>query len=74
MQDEFCETVNSIARRVPCQAATVRRYANFGWIESRRLSNGMLVLKPSAADKVRKLRAQRLAKWGDGSRALAVMP
>ena len=62
--DAFSETTNAIAAAVPCDAGTVRAYCDFGWIEYRRLRNGMRLLRPSAVVAVRKLRAERLAHRG----------
>jgi hypothetical protein len=62
--DIFSETTNAIAAAVPCDAGTVRAYCDWGWIECRRISNGVRLLKPSAVEKVRKLRTERLARRG----------
>lgn len=64
MDENFSETSNTIAARVPCDASTVRLYADAGWIECRRLANGIRLFKTSAVDTVRKVRAQRRAHRG----------
>lgn len=73
MDDIFSETTSTIAAAVPCNGATVRDYADWGLIECRRLANGTRLLKPSAVEKVRKLRAQRLARRGGRHRAEAAV-
>jgi hypothetical protein len=59
--DNFSHTSNSIAAKVPCDPGTVRDYADWGWLEHRRLANGVRLFKPSAVEQVRKLRAERVA-------------
>jgi DNA-binding transcriptional MerR regulator len=68
MDENFTETTNPIAARVPCDASTVRDYADAGWVECRRLANGTRLFKPSAAEQIRKLRAQRMAHRGNRRR------
>jgi len=53
--DNFSHTSNSIAAKVPCDPGTVRDYADWGWLEHRRLANGVRLFKPSAVEQVRKL-------------------
>ena len=69
--DTFSETAATIAERVPCQRDLVKNYAKWGWVESRRLANGMWLFKPSAVSRVRTLRAERLARRGRRPQALA---
>lgn len=69
--DTFSETATTIAKGVPCQPDLVKNYARWGWIESRRLANGMWLFKPSAVSRVRTLRAQRLARRGRRGQAAA---
>ena len=64
MAEDFSETTTAIAGKVPCDASLVRRYADLGLIEQRRLMNGMRVFQPSAAESIRKLRAERIARRG----------
>ncbi len=67
--DTFSLTTAAIAHAVPCDPGIVRLYADMGWLECRRLSNGVRLLKPSAVEKVRKLRAERLARRGGSHKA-----
>lgn len=64
MDENFSETSNTIAAKVPCDPGTVRDYADAGWLECRRLASGTRLFKPSAVERVRKLRAERLARRG----------
>jgi len=65
MTDEFfSETTGSLARKVPCLPATVRKYCDDGLIESRCLPNGTRLFKPTAAEQVRKILAEHLARCG----------
>ena len=64
MDENYTETSNTVAGKVPCDAGLVRDYADAGWIECRRLANGVRLFKPSAVQAVRKLRAERLARRG----------
>jgi len=71
MADEmFSETPNSIAGAVPCDPGLVRDYCDWGLLEYRRLRNGTRLLKPSAVERVRKIRAERLARCGRYPRAV----
>jgi hypothetical protein len=71
MDEIFTETTNTIAASVPCNPATVRSYSDWGLIEHRRLANGVRLFKRSAIERVRKLRAERLAHRGGRRRAEA---
>ena len=71
MDENYSETSNAIAAKVPCDAGTVRDYADAGWVECRRLANGIRLFKPSAVNAVRKLKAERLARRGERPRAEA---
>jgi hypothetical protein len=64
--DQFTETTNTVARAVdpPCDPGTVRDYADQGLIECLRLANGVRLFKPSASERVRQIRAERLARRG----------
>jgi hypothetical protein len=68
--EQFTETTNTVARAVdpPCDPGTVRDYADLGLLECLRLANGVRLFKPSAAAKVREIRAQRLARRGGDHR------
>jgi hypothetical protein len=63
-KESFSQTTNAIAAAVPCDAGTVRDYCDLGLLEHQRLANGVRLLKPSAAQRVREIRAQRLARRG----------
>lgn len=69
----FTETTNTVARMVnpPCDAGTVRQYADLGLLECQRLANGVRLFKPSAAARVREIRAERLARRGGDTRRKA---
>ena len=62
--DLFTETPAAVAGAVPCDAGTVRDYCDWGLIEHRRLRNGIRLLKPSAVEEIRRIRAERLARRG----------
>jgi hypothetical protein len=62
--ENFALTSNDVAAQVPCDAGTVRDYADWGWVEHRRLASGVRLFQPSAVAQVRKLRAERLASRG----------
>lgn len=65
MPDEpYSRTTNEVAAQVPCDPKLVRNYAGWGWIECRTLTNGMRLFQPSAAEKVRRIRAERIARRG----------
>ncbi|HEX4025887.1 MAG TPA: hypothetical protein VHX52_14475 [Steroidobacteraceae bacterium] len=65
MQDEpYTETTNTVAALVPCDPKLVRCYAAWGWIECRTLASGMRLFRPSAPEKVRRIRAERIARRG----------
>jgi DNA-binding transcriptional MerR regulator len=63
-QDSFPLTTNEVAAAVPCDPGTVRAYCDCGLLEHQRLANGMRLLKRSAIDRVREIRAERLARRG----------
>jgi hypothetical protein len=69
MDENYSETSNTIAAKVPCDASTVRGYADAGWLECRRLASGVRLFKASAVEQVRKLRAERIAHRGGARRA-----
>jgi DNA-binding transcriptional MerR regulator len=62
--DDFCLTTGSVAAKAHCDQGIVRTYADAGWIECRRLANGVRLFRPSAIEKVRRLRAERLSRRG----------
>jgi hypothetical protein len=71
MDENYTQTSNTIAAKVPCDPSLVRAYADAGWIECRRLASGVRLFKPSAISAVRKLRAERLARRGGRPRVEA---
>lgn len=64
LDEAFSETTNAVAARVPCDPQLVRAYAASGWLECRTLASGMRLFKPSASERVRAIRAERLARRG----------
>lgn len=60
MKDGFTETTNAVAREVPCDAGTVRAYADMGLVPHMRLANGIRLFRPSAAALVREIREKRV--------------
>jgi hypothetical protein len=70
MDENYSETSNTIAAKVPCDASTVRGYADAGWLECRRLASGVRLFKASAVERVRKLRAERLGRRGGSRRTV----
>lgn len=69
--ERFSETTNAIARRVPCDAGTVRLYADKNLIECLRLQSGVRLFKVSAAAEVRAIREARMARSGNPRRRSA---
>lgn len=60
----YSKTTSAIAAAVPCDAGTVRDYCDWCLIEHQRLANGFTLMKPSAVERIRKIRAERLARRG----------
>jgi len=71
MDENFSETTNTIAAKVPCDPGTVREYADAGWLECRRLASGIRLFKATAVEQVRKVRAERMARRGSRTEAQA---
>jgi DNA-binding transcriptional MerR regulator len=69
-REEFTETTSAIAAKSGSNANLVRLYADQGLIESRKLSNGVRLLRPSAANQVRAIKAKNLKKRGRRSSAV----
>jgi hypothetical protein len=65
-RESFSLTTNTLATMVnpPCDAGTVRDYADAGLIECMRLANGVRLFKASAAADVARIRAERLSRRG----------
>jgi DNA-binding transcriptional MerR regulator len=59
---EFPETTGSVSRDARCLPDTVRRYADGGLIEYRRLADGTRVFRPDAAARVRQIMKERRRK------------
>ncbi len=56
---EYGETTGSVAREAECNQDTVRRYANAGLIDAKRLPDGTRVFRADAAETLRNLLAKR---------------
>ena len=69
---EWSETTSKVAAGADCQPNLVRQYSDEGLLESRRLPNGTRLFRADAAERVRKLKAERLALRGRHSRKPAV--
>ena len=67
MTETYCETTGTTARKAGVLPETVRAYADLGLLEFVRIANGMRMFRPDAAERVRKIRAERMARRG-GSR------
>ena len=65
---DWTETTGTVAWKAGCHPDLVRQYANDGLIESRRLPNGTRLFRVEAADRVRQLKAERLALRGRHAR------
>jgi len=55
MTDEFTLTTGGLAHIVQCDQGTVRKYADAGLLDNKRLSDGRRVFPPSAAGRLQKL-------------------
>jgi hypothetical protein len=65
LQEQYCETVSTIARLSGCASAEiVRLYADLKLIECIRTDSGLRLFRPSAALKVREIYRERLARRG----------
>ena len=62
--DDYTETTGSLARIAGVLPETVRAYGDMGLIDCKRMANGMRMFRPSAAEQVKKILAQRLARRG----------
>lgn len=67
--DPFTQTSNDLARAVPCDPGTIRDYADSGLIECHRLASGIRLFQASAAEQVRQIRTERLARRGGNRRS-----
>lgn len=56
---EYSGTTGTVSRDAGCLPETVRKYADEGLIESKRLQNGSRVFRSDAAKQVRQILAQR---------------
>jgi len=68
MGDDFTETTGSLARKAGVLPETIRLYGDTGLIDCRRSATGVRMFRPSAADQVKRILAERLARRG-GSQA-----
>jgi DNA-binding transcriptional MerR regulator len=72
MTDELhTETTTTIARSACVLAETVRDYENLGLLECVRLPSGVRLFKPSAAQRVREIFAERMARRGRPRKTVA---
>jgi len=56
---EYRETTGSVARAAGCLPETVRKFADSGLLDSRRLADGTRVFRADAAARVRAIMAER---------------
>lgn len=56
---EYSGTTGSVSREAGCLPETVRRYADAGLLDCRRLADGTRVFRSDAAARVRALMAER---------------
>jgi DNA-binding transcriptional MerR regulator len=68
MHEQHTETVAAIARAGGVSERTVRFYADAGFVEFIRTSDGRRLFQPSAGERVREVHARRLANRGHGRR------
>jgi hypothetical protein len=59
---EYGETTGSVARAAGCLPETVRRFADGGCLDFRRLTDGTRVFRSDAANRVRELMEERRRK------------
>lgn len=64
MKDEFVETTGSIARGALCGQAFVARCCAAGLVEFVVLPNGIRLLRPSAVNRIKELKAKSIARRG----------
>jgi DNA-binding transcriptional MerR regulator len=69
--DGFTETTGSLARLAGVLPETVRAYGDLGLIECQRTANGVRMFRANAAEQVKKIVKERLARRG-GRRPAAV--
>lgn len=62
--ETYSETTSAIARAADVLPETVRLYSDMGFLEHIRLKSGTRLLKPSAAERVREIYAQRMGNRG----------
>lgn len=72
MEEIFSETTSSLGREAGVLPETVRLYDKLGLIESVRLANGIRLFKPSAAERVRAIYCERMARRGGHPRRVRV--
>ena len=70
--ESYSETTGSVARQAGVLAETVRLYGDLGLLECTRLSNGIRLFKPSAAERVREIYTERMARRGHCGSAVAI--
>ena len=62
--DVYTNTSGDIAQKVPCQPDLIRQYSNMGLIQCRRLPNGTRLFSAEVVERVREIKAKRLANRG----------
>ncbi|MBN8279060.1 MAG: MerR family transcriptional regulator [Gammaproteobacteria bacterium] len=60
----FDQTIGHVARDAELSAVTIRLYSKLGLLDSRKASNGITLYRSDAAEKARRIHAERLANRG----------
>lgn len=68
---EFTETTGTLARKARRSPDTIRRLANEGLLEFRRLPGGTRLFRTDAVERVKALVAERMARCGRHERKTA---
>jgi DNA-binding transcriptional MerR regulator len=61
---QWTETTSSVAAEAGCEPSLVRAYTREGLIPSYQLPNGTRLYRRDAANRVRKIKAERLSRRG----------
>lgn len=69
MTNAYTETTGSTARKAGVLPETVRTYADLGLLDCLRVANGMRMFRADAADRVREIHAERMARRGGSRKA-----
>jgi hypothetical protein len=70
-QENYSETTSAMGRVAGVLPQTVVIYCDLGLLDHIRLANGVRLLKPSAAGRVREIYAERIARRGGSKRTAA---